>query len=105
MYEGGPSSNLQKPSLAMFAAISALLRFSRCPPFKTCFADSPRGMCIVQKQCKTGKKNKCIKSEKNRREKHKGNHRKRDRERERDKDEKGMMKKIEEEKKEKQNRV
>jgi hypothetical protein len=80
MYEGGPSSNLQKPSLAMFAAISALLRFSRCPPFKTCFADSPRGMCIVQKQCKTGKKNKCIKSEKKRREKeYKGNHKERER--------------------------
>ncbi|UKZ90314.1 uncharacterized protein TrAFT101_005337 [Trichoderma asperellum] len=26
----------------MFAAISALLRITRCPPFKTCFADSPR---------------------------------------------------------------
>ncbi|UKZ64823.1 uncharacterized protein TrAtP1_006033 [Trichoderma atroviride] len=43
----------------MFAAISALLRFSRCPPFKTCFADSPRDrgrLCKIRQYIYTRKR-------------------------------------------------
>lgn len=56
MYNGGPQQP-PKPSLIMFASISTDSA-SLAAILQTLLAGSLRGMCIVQKQCKTAKKKK-----------------------------------------------